>query len=120
MSGDLDNEIDGEISSEGKRAKRIVIGRAETKVSVKTMSGDLEIKASGASAPDATEASSMPQSDSAWPPADRAEDVERTEPMEPVPPAAPAGDVRDLLERVAKGEIDVDAAAAALDARREH
>jgi hypothetical protein len=120
MSGDLDSEMDGEILREGPREKHIVIGAAETKVSVKTMSGDLEIKASGASAPDATEASSMPQSDSAWPPADRAEDVERTEPMEPVPPAAPAGDVRDLLERVAKGEIDVDAAAAALDARREH
>jgi hypothetical protein len=120
MSGDLDSEMDGEILREGPRDKHIVIGAAEAKVSVKTMSGDLEIKASGASAPDTTEASSMPQSDSAWPPADRAEDVERTEPMEPVPPAAPAGDVRDLLERVAKGEIDVDAAAAALDARREH
>ena len=39
--------------------------------------------------------------------------------MEPQPPAAPSVDVRDLLERVSRGEIDVDAAAAALDARRE-
>jgi hypothetical protein len=28
-------------------------------------------------------------------------------------------DVRELLDRVARGELDVDAAAAALDARRE-
>jgi hypothetical protein len=39
--------------------------------------------------------------------------------MEPQPPAAPPVDVRELLDRVARGELDVDAAAAALDARRE-
>ncbi|MEA2661607.1 MAG: hypothetical protein QOH08_1179 [Chloroflexota bacterium] len=109
MSGDLDSEMDGEISHEGKRAKRIVIGAAETQVSVKTMSGDLEIRASGGTAPASSAAATT----------DHPEDVERTEPMEPARPAEPEVDVRDLLERVARGEVDVAAAAAALDARRE-
>ena len=103
----------GEISSEGKRAKRIVIGKAETKVSVKTMSGDLEIRASGGPVPESSAASTADQ------PADRSADVERTEPMRPPEPSEPPMDVRELLARVAHGEIDVDAAAAALDARRE-
>ena len=110
MSGDLDNEMDGQINLTGRRDKHIVIGKAETKVSVKTMSGDLEIRASGGTAPEST-----PTAETEQP-----EDVERTEPMEPQPPAAAPVDVRDLLERVSRGELDVDAAAAALDARREH
>jgi len=106
MSGDLDSELEGEISLTGRRDKHIVIGAAETKVTVKTMSGDLEIRASGGTAPASTVAAEAAQ------PAD----VERTEP--PRPPAQ-AMDVRELLERVARGEVDVAAAAAALDARHE-
>ncbi len=113
MSGDLDNEMDGLISTEGKRAKRIVIGKAETKVSVKTMSGDLEIRTSDGTAPESTAASMAER------PAEAATDGERTERMEPLESAEPQVDVRDLLERVARGEVDVDAAAAELDARRE-
>jgi hypothetical protein len=110
MSGDLDSEMEGEVSVTGRRDKHVMIGAAETKVTVKTMSGDLEIRASGGSAPE-----SSPTAE-----ADQPDDVERTEPMEPKPPAAPPLDVRDLLDRVARGEVDVNAAAAALDARREH
>jgi len=109
MSGDLDSELEGEISLTGRRDKHIVIGAAETKVTVKTMSGDLEIRASGGTAPASTVAAEAAQ------PAD----VERTEPMEPPRPPAQAMDVRELLERVARGEVDVAAAAAALDARHE-
>jgi hypothetical protein len=109
MSGDLDNEIAGVVSPEGRRDKRIVIGAAETKVSVKTMSGDLELRASSGATPEPSSAAT----------ADRSDDVERTQPMEPPMPEQPAVDVRELLERVARGEVDVDAAAAALDARRE-
>jgi hypothetical protein len=127
MSGDLDTEMTGEISKEGRRDKHLVIGAAEAKVFVKTMSGDLQIRPSDAAAPAATPVSEMN--------AEREDDMERTEPMAPMaplapqppippiaptPPMAPRADVRELLERLAKGEIDVDAAAAALDARREH
>jgi DUF4097 and DUF4098 domain-containing protein YvlB len=116
MSGDLDSELEGEVSVTGRRDKHVMIGAAETKVTVKTMSGDLEIRASGGAAPEATETSTMA--------AEPVEDLERTEPMSSVPPPPPAPprptvDVRDLLDRVAKGELDVDAAAAALDAQRE-
>jgi DUF4097 and DUF4098 domain-containing protein YvlB len=116
MSGDLDSELEGEVSVTGRRDKHVMIGAAETKVTVKTMSGDLEIRASGGAAPEATETSAMA--------AESVDDVERTEPMPSVPPAPPSAprssvDVRELLDRVAKGELDVDAAAAALDAQRE-
>ena len=72
------------------------------------MSGDLELRTSEGGAPEASAAAQAEQPD----------DVERTEPMEP--PAEPAAtvDVKDLLARVARGEVDVDAAAAELDARR--
>src|SRR5437762_174153 len=109
MSGDLDNEMDGQINLTGRRDKHIVIGKAETKVSVKTMSGDLEIRASDGTAPEST-----PTAETEQP-----EDVERTEPMKPQQPAEAPVDIRDLLERVSRGELDVDAAAASLDARRE-
>lgn len=115
MSGDLDSEIGGDVEWIGRRDKHIVIGAAETKVTVKTMSGDLELRASGGTVP---ETSPLAE-------ADQPDDVQRTEPMEPVPPTPPTpptpprADVRELLERVARGELDVDAAAAALDATRE-
>lgn len=122
MSGDVESELDGEILHEGRRDKHIVIGAGATPVSVKTMSGDLRIKASAEGAPEATEASSVAQADVVWPAAERAERgeaVERTEPMAPATPRSAGVDVRDLLERVARGEVDVDAAATALDASRE-
>src|SRR5438477_4939267 len=116
MSGDLDSELEGEVSVTGRRDKHVMIGAAETKVTVKTMSGDLEIRASEGAAPEATETSAMA--------AEPVDDVERTEPMPSVPPVPPSPprssvDVRELVDRVAKGELDVDAAAAALDAQRE-
>ena len=117
MSGDLDNEMDGKITDEGRRAKRIVIGKAESKVSVKTMSGDLELRASGGTAPESSPAATADRpADHAT---DRPADPERTERMETAQPAGSQIDVREILDRVARGEIDVDAAAAALDARRE-
>jgi len=108
VSGDLQSQLAGDVNTTGRRDKHVVIGAAETKVTVKTMSGDLELRASSGGAPDASPAAQVEQPD----------DVERTEPMEP--PAEPAAtvDVRDLLARVARGELDVDAAAAELDARR--
>jgi hypothetical protein len=109
MTGDLENDMDGQINVSGRRDKHIVIGAAESKVTIKTMSGDLELHASGGTSPTATATAE----------ADEPDEVERTLPMEPVRPAAPEVDVRALLDRVARGELDVDAAAAELDARRE-
>jgi len=108
VSGDLSSQLDGDVNVSGRRDKHVIIGAAETKVTVKTMSGDLELRASGGGAPEASAAAQAEQPD----------DVERTEPMEPPAEPAPTLDVRNLLARVARGEVDVDAAAAELDARR--
>lgn len=109
MSGDLENHIDGVVSAEGSRAKRIAIGSAETMVSVKTMSGDLELRASVGTTPESSSAAAAAQ------PADQ----DRTEPMEPPPHVDAGADIRELLDRVARGDVDVATAAAQLDARRE-
>jgi len=118
MSGDLESEMKGDISGEGRRAKRIVIGKAETQVSVKTMSGDLEIRASDGTAPQSSAAATTDLPPDASERPEWSSDPERTERMDAAPAAAPRADIRDLLERVARGEVDVDAAAAALDDRR--
>jgi len=108
VSGDLQSQLGGDFDSTGRRDKHVVIGAGETKVKVKTMSGDLELRASGGGAPEASAAADAEQPD----------DVERTEPMESPAEPDPTVDVRNLLARVASGELDVDAAAAELDARR--
>jgi hypothetical protein len=110
VSGDLQSQVGGEVDASGRRDKHVIIGAAEAKVTVKTMSGDLELHTSSGGAPEASAAAGAA--------AEPMDDVERTEPM--TTPADPATtvDVRDLLARVARGELDVDAAAAELDARR--
>jgi cytoskeletal protein CcmA (bactofilin family) len=110
VSGGLESQLAGDVNVSGRRDKHVIVGAAETKVTVKTMSGDLELRASSGGAPEASPAAE----------AEQPEDVERTEPMEPATEPAPNVDVRDLLARVARGEVDVDAAAAELDARRGH
>lgn len=97
MSGDVSLDAEGRISKDGRRDRTVVIGASKdpTRVHVKTVSGDLAIRASGATVPD---------------------DSQRPE---PAAPAAPKRDeAREVLERLARGELDVDAAAAALDAAR--
>src|SRR6266851_9563239 len=108
VSGDLQSQLGGDVNATGRRDKHVVVGAAETKVTVKTMSGDLELRASDRGAPEASAAAQAEQPD----------DVERTEPMETGAEPAATVDVRELLARVARGEVDVDAAAAELDARR--
>ncbi len=108
VSGDLQSQLGGDVNATGRRDKHVVVGAAETKVTVKTMSGDLELRASDRGAPEASAAAQ----------AEQPEDVERTEPMETGAEPAATVDVRELLARVARGEVDVDAAAAELDARR--
>lgn len=100
MSGDVSMDADGRVAKDGRRDRTIFIGAEKdaTRVHVKTVSGDLTVRASVATVPEG-----------------------------PPPPAAPARSAssapdreaaRDVLERLARGELDVEAAAAALDAAR--
>ena len=82
------------------------------------MSGDLEIRASGGTVPQSSAAATIDLPPDASERPDWSADPERTVRMEPSA-GAPRADIRALLERVARGEVDVDAAAAALDAGRE-
>jgi len=98
MSGDVSLDAEGHISKDGRRDRTIVIGAPKdaTRVHVKTVSGDLAVRSSGAEVPE----DASPR---------------------PAPAAAPApkrDEAREVLERLARGELDVDAAAAALDAAR--
>lgn len=98
MSGDVSLDAEGRVSKDGRRDRTIVIGAGKdaTRLRVKTVSGDLTVRSSGADVPEG--ASPGPA---------------------PAAPATPKRDgAREVLERLARGELDVDAAAAALDAAR--
>jgi hypothetical protein len=93
-------EVPAQVEKVGKRDRRIVIGRGGPVVRVKSVSGDLRIVRP---APEAA------GGDDAVQPEAVAMDA-------PVPEApAPA---REILEKVARGEMSVDDAAAALDEAR--
>ena len=98
MSGDVSLQAEGQVSKDGRRDRTIVIGpsKGATRVHVKTVSGDLTVRTSGAEVPE--DASPGPA---------------------PAAPSSPKRDeAREVLERLARGELDVDAAAVALDATR--
>ena len=107
MSGDLESASEARMVREERRDKHIVIGAGLVKVTVKTVSGDLEARTTTGSVP-------VSGPDAA---AEQPHDPEKTAPMPP-PAGAARADVRELLERVARGELDVDGAAAALDDAR--
>ena len=116
-SGDLESEAAGRVTRQGRKEYSVVLGDARGHALVKTVSGDLTIAASDAAVPG--DASTEEPRRAAAPyddePVARPEgDVETTEPMEP--PAS--ADVRAVLERLAKGELNVEDAAAAIDAAR--
>ena len=113
-SGDLECDEPARIIREGRKDRTIIIGDGRSHVSVKTVSGDLTIKPASSSvreepaaAQDSSEADVESESED-----DR--DPERTAPMAPPKTAK----VRDLLERLAKGEVSVDEVAAKLDESR--
>jgi hypothetical protein len=92
----------------------VIIGDGRSRLSVRTVSGDLTIKSASSSvaeepsaAQDSTE--SEPEAE-----ADADHDPERTAPMSPPETAK----VRELLERLARGEVSVDEVAAKLDETR--
>ena len=115
-SGDLECDEPARIVREGRKDRTVIIGDGKSRLFVKTVSGDLTIKSASSSvreepaaAQDAPDADADVESESKG---DR--DPERTAPM--APPAS--AKVRDLLERLAKGEVSVDEVAAELDETR--
>jgi hypothetical protein len=113
-SGDLDCETPARIMREGRKDRTVVIGEGRGRMYVKTVSGDLTIKSSSTEVteePVVSEPSAARESE-AEPEVES--DVERTEPMTPPETVR----VRDLLERLARGEVSVDEVASRLDETR--
>lgn len=110
MSGDVTLDAEGKVTRDGRRDRTIVVGTAGgARVTVKTVSGGLTVRSTNAV---------MPEQAAPAPPPAPAEAPGRA----PTPRAAggteASAGARGILERLARGELDVDAAAAALDAAR--
>ena len=106
-SGDIECELAARIVRRGRKEYSVVVGAGNGHVGVKTVSGDLTVRGTNAAAPDDGQADETPEE---TPTAD----VEKTQPMD----ASSREEVRSVLERLARGELGVDDAAAALDAAR--
>lgn len=116
-SGDLECEEPARIIREGRKDRTVIIGDGQSHLTVKTVSGDLRIRPASSSVREEPAAAREPAAPDAEAETDREQDVERTAPM---PPPATAV-VRDLLQRLARGEVSVDEVAARLDeTRRDH
>lgn len=103
MSGDVEVEAEGHVTRDGRRDRTIVLGHGTgaSRVHVKTVSGDLTVRRTHSDVPEASETHAPARPHEA-----------------PQPAAAPRDDARAILDRVARGELDVESAAAALDAAR--
>jgi putative adhesin len=105
-SGDAQVEGPAKVEKEGRRDRRIVIGGGTAHLRVKTISGDLCCRSTGANG-------------GAPPSAEAEEAIPMAPPAAAAAPASPPSTVaRDVLDRLARGELSVDDAAAALDAAR--
>jgi hypothetical protein len=115
-SGDLDCEEPARIIREARKDRTIIIGEGRAHFTVKTVSGDLTIKAASSSVrEEPAAAQKSPETEfNAESESEDERDPERTAPMAPPTTAK----VRDLLERLAKGEVSVDDVAAKLDETR--
>lgn len=111
-SGDLECDAPARIIREGRKDRTVVLGDGRGRLHVKTVSGDLTIKEASPSV--FAEPAASDETETVAEPEPAVEDVERTEPMAPPVRAR----VRDVLERVARGELGVDEAAAKLDETR--
>jgi hypothetical protein len=101
VSGEAQVEVGARIEKLGKRDRRIVLGRGGPRLRVKTVSGDLKLRGPSGGAIE-TEAGAE-------------EPIPRGAPKAPPAPSAAA---KEILEKVARGEISVEDAAAALDEAR--
>src|SRR5262249_54482148 len=119
-SGDLECDIPSQVNRQDRKRYSVGLGNARGHVHVKTVSGDLTIRASNidvpgeASTEEPRPRADVPQSYDSDDEVEAPADAERTEPMDPEAQLR----VKSVLERLAKGEINVDEAAAALDSAR--
>jgi hypothetical protein len=104
VSGDAEVEGPARIEKEGRRDRRIVLGSGAAHLRVKTVSGDLTVRMSGEAPAEAEE----PSAAGAMP---------KGAPERPAAPERGAA-AREILERLARGELSVEDAAAALDEAR--
>jgi hypothetical protein len=111
-SGDLEVEAHARIMREGRKDRTVIIGDGQSRLLVKTVSGDLTIKTASSSVAEEPLAARESEESEAETEADQ--DPERTAPMTPPQTAK----VRDLLERLARGEVSVDDVATKLDETR--
>ena len=113
-SGDLEVEAHARIMREGRKDRTVIIGDGQSRLLVKTVSGDLTIKTASSSVTEEPVAAHESMDSEAETETEAGQDPERTAPM--APPAT--AKVRDLLQRLARGEVSVDEVAAKLDETR--
>ena len=105
-SGDVECQLPARIVRRARKEYSVVLGAGQAHVAVKTVSGDLTVHGTSAVAPEDAEAEESAPAEAAV-----VDDVERTQPMD----RSSREEVRSVLERLARGELGVDDAAAALD-----
>jgi hypothetical protein len=104
-SGDVECELPARIARRARKEYSVVLGSGQARVGVKTVSGDLTIHGTSAVAPDDAGADESAPAEAA------VDDVEKTRPMD----MSSREEVRSVLERIARGELGVYDADAALD-----
>ncbi len=112
-SGDLECELPARVMREGRKDRTVVIGDGRSRLSVRTVSGDFTIKSASSSIREEPMAAQDAMESDAEAESAADHDPERTAPMAP-----PTAKVRDLLGRLARGEVTVDEVAAKLDETR--
>src|SRR2546425_8304709 len=113
-SGDLDCEVPARIMREGRKDRTVVVGDGSSRLTVKTVSGDLTIKPASSSVAEEPGLARESAESGADAEEQNDQDPERTAPMA----SPPTAKVRDLLERRARGEVSVDEGATKLDETR--
>jgi len=113
-SGDLDCEVPARVMREGRKDRTVVVGDGSSRITVKTVSGDLTIKPASSSVAEEPGLARESAESGADGEPENDQDPERTAPMTPPQTAK----VRDLLERLARGEVSVDEVATKLDETR--
>lgn len=106
VSGDLEVDGPARVEKQGRRDRHVVVGAGGPRLRVKTVSGDLSVRPSSETPVEAEAGSETAPAPESAPAAETATG------------SAGAAAAREILERLARGEIAVDDAAAALDAAK--